>query len=402
MTTIQIVPVQSALQKQQFVELPNRLHSHDSKFVPALAWDESRLLGFTPGHPYPEENEVQAWLAIRGDRPVGRIATFCARNSASTNSNVGNFGFFAAEDDLAVTQALMQTAATWNQHRGVEIIRGPFSPSINYGVGLLHDGFEHEPSFQIPYNLPYYASLLEGVGMHAVQELYALELGRTILPSVTQRLERVAQRLTQRYFVNFRQLNPRKMRQELNLFLSIAEGSLQQHWGFVPLSQRERATLIEDMRWIVQPHMLHFAEIDGKAVGAALALPDLAPCVRSIGGKLFPWGWLKMWWAKHHAARYRVVATNVLPEYSRLGLAPALIGRIFRKIQNTNAQSVEFSWIAQSNPLSFGTIENGGARRTKTLRVYEASCEELLTERSGRRSGGSESADQNSYELLTH
>jgi hypothetical protein len=42
------------------------------------------------------------------------------------------------------------------------------------------------------------------------------------------------------------------------------------------------------------------------------------------------------------------------------------------------AQKLEFSWIAQSNPLSFGTIENGGAQRSKTLKVYEAACAELL------------------------
>jgi hypothetical protein len=81
---------------------------------------------------------------------------------------------------------------------------------------------------------------------------------------------------------------------------------------------------------------------------------------------------------KQRIKNFRVVATNILPNFKRWGLAPALIGRISRIALSMGAQKLEFSWIAQSNPLSFGTIENGGAQRSKTLKVYEAACAELL------------------------
>jgi GNAT superfamily N-acetyltransferase len=355
------------------------LHGQDPQFVPALAWDECRLLGFVPGHPFPEENEVQAWLAMRGETPIGRVAAVSNQHQhLQFKESCGHFGFFAAQNDHQVTTSLIQAAAVWVKQRGLQTLRGPFSPSINYSVGLLQNGFDREPSFQIPYNPDYYSTLLEAVGMRSVQDLYALEISQQQLLTTTPRLERIAERLSQRYYVNFRQLNPRKMKSELRLFLSIAQQSLQDHWGFVPLSERECHQLIEDLRWVVTPNMLQFAEIDGVAVGAALALPDLAPCIRQIRGRLLPLGFLKLWWAKRHVSRYRVVATNILPEYSRLGLAPALISRIFRNALNANVRSIEFSWIAESNSLSFGTIENGGAVRTKTLRIYEASCSELL------------------------
>ena len=381
MSAIRIVPVQTAQQKKQFLELPAKLHGHDTKFAPALAWDESRLLGFTSGHPFPEENEVQVWIAVRDEVPVGRIAAINPRQQClESEGRCAHFGFFAAENDLDVARTLLRTAAWWASQRGHEVVRGPFSPSINYTVGLMQDGFEAEPSFQVPNNPSYYATLLEATGLKSIQDLFALELSREQMPQTTPRLERVADRLSQRYGVKFRKLNKWKLKSELDQFLKIAQQSLQHHWGFVPLSEREHQQLIRDLSWIVDPNLLHFAEVDGVAVGAALALPDLAPCLQRIQGRLFPLGFLKLWWAKKHAKRFRVVATNVLPQYNRLGIGPALISRIARHALKSDA-SIEFSWIAQSNPTSFQTIENGGAKRTKTFRVYEANCVELLDRR---------------------
>ncbi len=379
MQSVRIIPVTTSAQRRLFVDLPMQLHRLDPRFVPGLAFDECRLLGFKKGHPFPEENEVQAWLAMRGNQPLGRMATISVHDRlAHFNQNCAHFGFFAVENDLQATRSMLRQAAAWAKQRGLETLLGPFSPSINYSVGLLHDGFEFDPSFQIPYNPSYYSSLLEASGMQPAQDLYALELSREQLLTVTPRLERVAERLSQRHRVTFRQLNPRRMRQDLTSFLSIAQRSLRDHWGFLPLSERETQHLVKDMSWIVDPKMLHFAQVDGVDVGGALALPDLAQCLRKIQGRLLPLGFARLWLTKRKAKGFRVVATNILPEFSRLGLAPALISRIARNALNSSANRLEFSWIAESNPLSFGTIENGGARKSKVLRVFQASCQQLL------------------------
>ncbi|MEC9187634.1 MAG: N-acetyltransferase, partial [Planctomycetota bacterium] len=35
-------------------------------------------------------------------------------------------------------------------------------------------------------------------------------------------------------------------------------------------------------------------------------------------------------------------------------------------------QEAEFSWVLESNKLSRGTLERGGAKRIKTYRLYDA------------------------------
>lgn len=380
MQPLKIVPAVTWATRRQFINLPALIHAQDPLWVPSLHWEEKSLLGFVPGHPFPKENPVQAWLAYRGKDPVGRIAASCclAQQNASTQG-VGYFGFFESYNDPAAASQLVRTAAQWVSQQGQEKLRGPMSPSINYSVGVLTGGFDRQPSFQIPYNPSYFDNLLRQSGLRSVQELYALEISDDQFLRNLERLERVGKHLSGRHSVHFRPLNTKNWRSELQLFISIAQQSLQSHWGFVPLSDREQKRLASDMSWFVVPELLQFAEVNGQVVAAALALPDFADRIRQIDGKLFPTGFLRLLLRKHRIKNFRVVATNILPAFKRWGLAPALIGRIARVALNMGAERLEFSWIAQSNPLSFGTIENGGAQRSKTLKVYEASCTELLS-----------------------
>ena len=47
----------------------------------------------------------------------------------------------------------------WFAEQGIYCLRGPANPSLNYEVGLLVDGFDSSPTFQMTYNPPYYARL---------------------------------------------------------------------------------------------------------------------------------------------------------------------------------------------------------------------------------------------------
>jgi hypothetical protein len=61
----------------------------------------------------------------------------------------------------------------------------------------------------------------------------------------------------------------------------------------------------------------------------------------------------------------------VLPRYVGSGLGVMLTQTIISKVLAWGAQELEFSWVAESNAASRGTLENGGARVVKRYRVYE-------------------------------
>ena len=55
----------------------------------------------------------------------------------------------------------------------MEIIRGPMNFSTNEECGFLINNFEEHPMLMTPYNMPYYADLMESYGMGKAKDLYA-------------------------------------------------------------------------------------------------------------------------------------------------------------------------------------------------------------------------------------
>src|SRR5205814_1371485 len=78
------------------------------------------------------------FLARANGRTVGRIAAI--KNDAHTREHgdrVGFYGFFESIDDPRVARTLFDAAAGWLRERGLRVMRGPMSPSINDECGLL-------------------------------------------------------------------------------------------------------------------------------------------------------------------------------------------------------------------------------------------------------------------------
>ena len=117
--------------------------------------------------------------------------------------------------------------------------------------------------------------------------------------------------------------------------------------------------------------MTTIAEIDGKPVGAMLGLLDYNPRIQAIDGRLFPFGFIKLLRNKRQIQRVRLLSTNVLPEYQSWGIGVSLVGRLVPEALQWGITEAEFSWVLESNHLSYKTLKKGGAKITKQYRVYD-------------------------------
>ena len=137
------------------------------------------------------------------------------------------------------------------------------------------------------------------------------------------------------------------------------------------MSEAELDAMARVLRYLLIPELVVGAEIDGRLVGIILALPDYNPRIKQIGGRLFPFGFLRLLWGKRKLKRIRILAANVVPECQLMGVAVVLLKAIAPKALEYGVQEAEFSWVAESNSLSRGSLEKGGAKRIKTYRVYD-------------------------------
>lgn len=339
--------------------------------MPALEQNARELLGFAK-HPFPAMNPVQPFLAYRDNVIVGRIAGIIDHgfNQRYQDRKV-MFGFFESIPDQVVANALLDTVKAWGQQQGMTSMRGPMNPSLNHETGLLVEGFGKSPSFMMTYNPPYYESLLTEYGLEKVQDLYAFWGHVDMLKTLDSKMKFVVEEAQRRFNVHVRPIDKRNFTRDVTMFMDIYNKSLPGTWGFVPMTEAELKHAATGLKHLIVPELSSIAEIDGKPVGVVFALPDYNPRIRAIGGKLFPFGFMRLLWNRRAIKKVRLISTNVLPEYQKWGLGLVLLNQLLPTIHNWGIQEAEFSWVLESNHLSRATLERGGAIREKTYRIYD-------------------------------
>jgi hypothetical protein len=367
-----IKPVETSREKSQFLELPWQIQGKDPNWIPPLRKNQKELVGFKR-HPFYERARSQAFLAIANGQPVGRVlALVNPVHNEYHKENRGFFGFFECLDDVEAAQGLLAEARKWLTAQGMTAIRGPVNPSLNYECGLLIDGFETPPMFMMTHNPPYYARLVEAAGFAKVEDMYAFTGHISMLEQLDKKLAFIVEECQRRFDIKLRRLDRRRFEREVRMFLDIYNQSLQGTWGFTPLSEGEIEHMSDSLKHLIVPEMTTVAEIDGRPVGAQFGLLDYNARIKAIDGRLFPFGFIRLLWNKRAIKRVRLISTNVIPEYQKWGLGLVIAARLVPEARAWGIEEAEFSWVLESNKLSYGTLKRGGARITKTYRLYDS------------------------------
>ena len=367
-----IKPVETSRERSQFLQLPWDLNRHDPHWMPPLRANQQELVGFKR-HPFYDDAEGQAFLALQGGRAIGRVHAILNHvHNRYHQENRGFFGFFECLDDAEVAAGLFAAVRQWFAAKGIVDIRGPVNPSLNYECGLLIDGFDSPPFFMMTHNPPYYGRLIEACGFAKVEDMFAFWGHIDMLDQLDAKLAFIVEECQRRFQIKLRRLDTRRFNQEVRMFLDIYNQSLQGTWGFTPLSEGEIAHLSASLKHLIVPEMTTVAEIDGRPVGAQFGLLDYNPRIKQIDGRLFPFGFMRLLWSRRAIKRVRLISTNVIPEYQKWGLGLVIASRIVPEIKAWGIEEVEFSWVLESNKLSYGTLKRGGAKITKTYRLYDS------------------------------
>jgi GNAT superfamily N-acetyltransferase len=353
-----------------FIKFPWKVYAGNEYWVPPLLLDRKKVLDRSK-NPFYRHAEMELFLAMRGRDLVGRVGAIVNHLHNSVHKeNIGFFGFFECINDQTVSSALFDAARTWLVSKGVSTMRGPVNPSTNDDCGLLIDGFEESPAVMMPYNPPFYSTLVESYGMKKVMDLYAYELRKERME--VGRAVRLANLVRQRTATRIRTLEMKRLQSEVDLIKSVYNDAWSLNWGFVPLTDEEIDHLAADLKQIVDPDLALFAEVNGQVVGFILALPDFNQVLKRIpNGRLFPFGLVKILLYRSKIDSARLIIAGVIKEYQRRGIDAILYTEILERAAEKGIYRGEASWILESNKMMTGGLEAMNAERTKTYRMYE-------------------------------
>ena len=359
-------------QWRDFLALPHRLYADDPAWVAPLDFEQRQR--FSPRNHFFEHARMQAWIARRDGVPVGRItAQVDELHLRQHGDAAGYFGMLEAEDDPRVFAALFGAAQDWLRGQGMERVRGPFNLHVNEEVGLLVEGFSTPPFVLMGHARPWYGPQVETQGYLGVKDLLAYHIRPDFDPPRV--MTRLAERASER--VRVRPLRRKHLAEDAAIMRDVFNDAWEHNWGFVPLAEAEWVETVSTLGKLMPDEYIQIAEYDGEPVAFIVALPNLNEATRDLGGKLLPFGWLKLLWrlkVRHpHSARIPLMGVRKSHQHSRLGptLAFMVIDAVRKPMHARGVTNVEMGWILEDNDGMRNIIETIGGQAYKRYRIYE-------------------------------
>jgi len=305
--------------------------------------------------------------------PVGRLAAIVnSSHNAYHRDKVGFFGFPAFVRDSEVVRLLVSAVGNFLKQRGLESMRGPYSPSINDECGLLVDAFDSPPFVSMPWNAPYYEELLLDQGLQPVREMKALSLDLKL--PVPERVARIVRRMEARSRLTMRPLDLRQIDGDMKIFTRLYNRTLDRNWGFVPIHLEDLRQTASELKAIADPEGILIVESEGRPAGFVICLPNINELLANL--KSTP-RWLRLphfaWQLKtRRLTGTRLAVLGVDPAFRDRGISPWF----FLKAQNWAARHfdrAEISWVEGNNREIMENSVMMGAVISKTYRIYEKS-----------------------------
>jgi len=370
---LEVTQVEGRKQIDEFIRLPGRIQGPDPNWVEPL-WFERRRFLSPRTNPFFEHAEVALWLARRDGRPVGRLSTQIDRLMPEVDGlKVGFFGMPVAEHDPEILPALFATAEAWLAERGVGMVRGPFEFNINQVSGLLVEGFDRPPSLMMTHDAPWLGPGIERQGYVGAKDLIAYRLDTQ--KGLTERMQRLAERASPD--VTLRSINMKRYREEVTLITDIHNDAWSDNWGFIPLTEAETDAMADEMKAILDPDLVKIAELHGEPVAFIALLPNVNEAIADLGGRLLPFGWLKLLWRlKVSGIRSaRIPLMGVRRAHSTTLLGKSLPLKLIYALQPRGLvrglTEIELSWLLEDNWPARKMVELMGSQQVKTYRLYE-------------------------------
>jgi GNAT superfamily N-acetyltransferase len=369
MGPVRIRPVVTTKDRERFIKFLWKIYEKEPHWVPPLLMDRRKLMD-KKKNPFYQHADAEFFLAERDDRLVGRIAAIVNHNHNKEHSeNIGFFGFFECINDQSVADALFDAARDYLKKKGATALRGPANPSVNDEYGLLVDGFELNPVLLMPYNPPYYVTLTERYGFKKAKDLHAYLLSQDTV--YTDRLERANNIVKQRNNLTLRSLEMRDFDRDAAIMKDLYNAAWAKNWGAVPMTDAEMDALAADLKPIVIPDLVLFAEVRGKPIGFGLSLPDINIALKhNKKGRLLP-GLLRLFLHKKEINMVRIIVLGVLPEYLNTGAAGVLFYETATRARKLGYQYGEAGWVLEDNDAMVKAAEAMNGKLSKRYRIYE-------------------------------
>lgn len=350
---MKIIKVTDRKTRNKFHNTARIVYKNDSTWVCPLD-NEIEAIFDPEKNTYYKHGEAERWILENDNgKLTGRIAAFIDKNLAwSYDQPTGGIGFFECIDDNDSAFLLFDTAREWLISKGMEAMDGP----INFGEtdkywGLLVGGFTH-PSFEVPYNPPYYQYLFESYGFQTYYKMEGFHLD--VKSPLSDRFIKIAEWVTSKPGYSFRHFTWKDQDKLMSDFAAVfneAWAAFKKH--FEPLEPEYIKRVLKKAKPFLDEEFIWLAYFEEKPIAIYLMFPDLNQILKHLNGKMNLFSMIKFLYLRKHKTitRAKGLLMGVIPKYQNHGIESAFILQIRKAFdKKPHYTEVEFSWVADFNP----------------------------------------------------
>jgi hypothetical protein len=159
--------------------------------------------------------------------------------------------------------------------------------------------------------------------------------------------------------------------EEVGILLDLSNTSIIDNWGYSPVTQAEADAMARDLKQVVQPGGVLFAEDrEGTPIGFAIALPDINRLLKGLNGRMFPVGWIKLLLGIPRLRSYRMFALGVTPKYHGLGIDSLIYRALYESLFQPDLW-MEINYVLEDNYHMNNAIRKLDAKPLRRYRIYQ-------------------------------
>ncbi|MEI7988685.1 MAG: hypothetical protein WCI88_06570 [Chloroflexota bacterium] len=367
---MRIAQVQTPADLKTFINLPYRFYKKDPVWIPPLR-DEQNAQFDPVRNPMLQHCEYALFLLYDGNKAVGRIAAFIDKLAVEAwKEAVGLFGYYECPANESAARQLLETARQWLQQHGMKYMRGPWS-FVSQEWGAVVEGFKPAPVVMSPYNLPYYNEQFSAFGLEKIKDLLVYYIDARENYQIPDRIMTLTNRIADRYGVTIRTIDMDNLDHEIEVINELSNQCLINNWGYSPVTEAEVRAMAHDLKPIIHPKAVLFAEDWLKTtIGFAIAIPDVNVLLKGLNGHMYPFGWLKLLRGIPRLNQYRMFALGVVPEYHGKAIDSILYRALYESCFNAELR-MEINYVLEDNVLMNNAIVKLGGKPLRRYRVYQ-------------------------------
>jgi GNAT superfamily N-acetyltransferase len=372
MSAIEIVPVDTAVERRRFATFPWQIYRHDPLWVPPLLGERIKFIDPNTGVFF-KRGIAEFFMALKDGKVSG---TICCADDKETNTARGlkdcMIGFFECIQDETVALAMFEHARQWAIAHQLETLYGPFNLDYEDGYGVLIEGRDRPPVILCGHTPPYYQGFFEQYGFKPARgDNLAYEITPSMAGAEIQRLSRLADRLRKHNWIQIRSGDLEHWEDEVERIYILLNKALAHLPDFIPWPREGLQASLEQFRQIVDPELVLFAEVDGEAVGWFPGIPNVNEALIHANGLRYPWNYLGLLpYLRRQPKCLAIKSVLVLPEYWDTGVAVMLFDEMAKRAIPKGYTWFDLSLTSDDNPYTPTLATRAGARLYKRYRAY--------------------------------